>query len=324
MDGMNSKTGLLKSLWTLFGVAWRFRPLKVAFWVGLLVGGTTLLLPNEYTSEGIILPTDAGAGGFGGLSLAAAAIGINLPGAQNSPDQTLQTILESRWLGDQLLTATYEFKIRPSRFSRPVLQKCTLLEYLNKPNVDLGFRALSKVFNVERNLKTGVLTIETVTRSPELSQQVTALAVRLLESFLTRQKQGMGGEKVRFTSDRIKEAMSDVLQSESRLKAFLESNRNYQQSSDPDVKILGGRLEADLALRRQVFNTLTLNREQSSLDQKDDTPILNVLERGTMPIEKSRPHRALLTGVAMVLAFLWTWGIERRAWLLAFLREEAA
>jgi hypothetical protein len=302
---------------------WGFRWVRAAAYAGLLAAVVSSALPNEYDSTAVVLPSDVNAGGLAGLSLAASALGFNLPGVQTTPDQTFETILESRWLGEGLLTQTYEFKMAPYRFMRPRPYRMTLLEYLGEPNVDKGMKSLPKIFSVDRNIKTSVVTIDTYTRSPELSQQITMRAVALLEEFLTQHNQVNGKEKARFAIERLRDAEQAADDSEARLRVFLMVNRNYQQSDDPEVRLKGARLEADLNLRRQVISTLAMNREQSLVDEKNDTPILYVLERGNLPIEKGRPHRALWTALAAVLAGLWAWGVEHKKKVLAFLQEES-
>jgi hypothetical protein len=90
------------------------------------------------------------------------------------------------------------------------------------------------------------------------------------------------------------------------------------------VRLTGGRLEAELKLRQQLVMTLAMNREQAMLEEKNDIPIVNVLDGGNLPIEKSRPARSTIVLLTLfgVSASAWTW--LKRAWILARLANSGA
>ena len=102
---------------------------------------------------------------------------------------------------------------------------------------------------------------------------------------------------------------------------FLEVNRNYQTSSDPSVRLQGIRLETELRLRQQLITTLAMNREQALLEEKNDIPILNILDPGNLPIHKSRPSRGSTVMSAFLAAFFLVLAWQHRAWIKANLIE---
>jgi uncharacterized protein involved in exopolysaccharide biosynthesis len=105
-----------------------------------------------------------------------------------------------------------------------------------------------------------------------------------------------------------------MVEAEGAWRKFLEVNRNYQSISDPATRLNGARLENELRLRQQLVTTLALNREQALLEEKNDIPILNVMDPADLPTEKSGPARSLIIlGVAALVAgacwtvFNWAW-----------------
>jgi uncharacterized protein involved in exopolysaccharide biosynthesis len=69
------------------------------------------------------------------------------------------------------------------------------------------------------------------------------------------------------------------------------------------VRLKGTRLEAELRLRTQVVTTLAIAREQALMEEKNDMPILNVLDVGNLPLEKSGPARSqTVVFVAIVIS----------------------
>jgi hypothetical protein len=65
-----------------------------------------------------------------------------------------------------------------------------------------------------------------------------------------------------------------------------------------------------------------MNREQALLEEKNDIPILNMLDPGNLPIDKSKPSRLAMVLLAMVLvgAGGWTW--LNREWVWSRLMTE--
>jgi hypothetical protein len=134
-------------------------------------------------------------------------------------------------------------------------------------------------------------------------------ATALLNQFVVNNGRTRGSEKAAFTEARLADMRQEMGQAEVAFRSFLESNRNYQMSADPAVRLRGARLEAELNLRRQLVTTLAINREQALLDAKNDAPIVNVLDAGNLPVEKNRPKRGqiVLAVFFSVFVFMWAW-----------------
>jgi len=298
------------------------KPLQWALAAGLLAAVITLFMPNYYRSEARLLPVESkGLGGnLGGLASAAAAFGVSVPGGEGN-DANFVDILNSRWLREQLLQTEFQYRARFWRFGTEHSQTATLMEHLESKNLDRGLQELGKVLSVSRDLKTKVIFIGAETTSPELSQLIVRRAGKLLEVFLQEKGRTRGGAKAAFAVARLAEARREMDEAEEAFRRFLEGNRNYQVSADPAVRLKGTRLEGELRLRQQLVTTLALNREQALLEEKNDIPILNVLDSGNLPIEKNRPSRSQLVLALAFLAGLAGWGIENRRWIKDRLSE---
>ena len=294
------------------------KPLQWAVAAGLLTALVTLFLPNYYRSEARLLPVETkGLGGnLGGLASAAAAFGVSVPGGDSS-DANFVDVLNSRWLKEQLLQTEFHYPARSWRFGAEHVQKGTLYEYVDEKNVDRALKELGKILSASRDLKSKVIAISAETKSPELSQLIVQRAGKLLEVFLQDKGRTRGGAKATFAEARLAEARREMDEAEDVLRHFLEGNRNYLTSGDPAVRLKGSRLETELRLRQQLVTTLAMNREQSLLEEKNDIPILNVLDPGNLPIEKSRPARSMVVLLTMMLAGGGGWLWLNRDWVRA-------
>ena len=301
------------------------RPLAWGLAAALLTALVSLFLPNQYRSEARILPADPRSGGsLAQMAAAAAAVGVAVPG-QESADAAYVDILTSRWMAEQLLQSPFRFHLRrvhlgPLAFSFWRLgseegREQTLYAYLDKPNLDRAVSALKRLTTVSRDLKTKLLTVQVETPSPELSQQVVRRMVSLLEEFVVTKSQTKCSAKAAFSAKRLVEARVEMAQAEEDLRRFLDTNRNYLQSADPAIRLRGLRLENELKLRTQLLTTLAISREQALMEEKNDMPILNVLDPGNIPIDKSWPARRTMVLLAGLLATLASLAYQNRRWI---------
>lgn len=299
------------------------RALKWGLVSGLLMAAYSLRMPNFYKSEARILPVESKApgGGMGNLAAAAAAFGVGLPG-QEGADANFVDVLNSRWLKENLLQTPFHFHIRTWRFGKDAYREATLYQYLDQRNMDQAVARVSKVLSASRDPKSKILLITAETESPELSQQIVRRACELLEQFVQQRNRTKGGDKAAFVVARLEEARKDLDQMEGAFRRFLDANRNYQVSGDPGVRLQGARLEMELKLRQQLVSTLSMNREQALLEEKNDMPILNVLDQGNLPIDKSRPARASLVLMAMIAVGVVVLAFEHRGWIRSVLFDD--
>jgi uncharacterized protein involved in exopolysaccharide biosynthesis len=299
------------------------KPLQWALAAGLLTAVVTLFMPNYYRSEARLLPVESkGLGGnLGGLASAAAAFGVSVPGGDNS-DANFVDVLNSRWLKEQLIKTEFQYRMKSWRFGAERVEKGTLYDYLDVKNMDRAVKEFSSVLSASRDLKSKVITLSVETKSPDLSQQVVQRAGKLLETFFQEKGRTRGGAKAVFAESRLAEARREMDEAEDNLRRFLDGNRNYLGSADPAVRLKGTRLEAELRLRQQLVTSIAMNREQALLEEKNDIPILNVLDAGNLPIEKSKPTRSVFVLGVMFLVAVTLSGWHHRELLKSLLRVE--
>jgi len=285
---------------------------------GVLVAAFSLFMPNYYRSEAKLLPVDTKSmgGNLGGLASAAAAIGVSVPGGEGS-DANFVDVLNSRWLRERLLATEFTYHLRRGYFGNPKEIKGTLYDYLGQKNMDRAIKAMGETLVASRDLKAKVISLSADTKSPELSQQTVKRAIELLEQFNQGKGRTRGGAKAAFADARLRESRQELEEVEETFRRFLGGNRNYISSADPEVRLKGARIENELKLRQQLVTTLALNREQALLEEKNDIPILNVMDPANLPIDKSRPARSLIAFAVTILTAAAIWGWEHRNWIQA-------
>lgn len=287
-------------------------PMAVAVPVALVVAALSLGMPDQYTSDVRLLSKDPrNASNPLGVAAAASILGIG----ESDSGEAYVDILESWRVAEGIVTTPFHFTDRAWRFGPQRFHQETLVSYLGQPRLDRAIKALPSLLDVSRDAKSGLITLTATTPSPQLSQQIVQTATRLLQDFILHNSQTQAEAKAEFAGSRLVEAQGEALQAEAHMKAFLMQNRDYLSSSDPGVRLQGSRLDAELQLRRQMVANLANAREQALLDAKDSTPILNVLDPGQLPQDKSKPGRGRIVLAAFALAMVGTLAWQHRTWL---------
>ena len=298
------------------------RSIQVSIAAGLVAVVATLFMSNYYRSEARLLPVDSKGSGsaLGGLASAAAAFGVSVPGG-DSNDANYVDVLNSRWLKEKILQSEFQFHVRSWRFGAETAEKKKLYDYLEARNMDQAVRVMGSVLRSSRDIRSKVISISAETTSPELSQQIAQEAIKQLESFSREKGRTRGSAKVAFAEARLVEAREEMNEAESAFRRYLEANKNYQMSGDPNVRLTGARFESELRLRQQLVTSIAMNREQALLEEKNDIPILNILDQGHLPFDKIKPNRISIVALTMLLAGISTFLWSNRKWVHSLLNE---
>jgi len=282
----------------------------------------TILASNYYRSEARVVPLDSkAAGGIGQLAAAAAAVGISVPG-QDGGEGNYLDILQSRWIQERLLQTRFQFWEPAGVVGHNRWHDETLITHLQRKDLDAGVRKLREHLGVSRDPKSNLILIYAETQSPELSQQIVRTAMALLQERAMEAGKTRGGEKAHFASSRLEEARRALNKAEEVFRDFLEKNRNYLTSSDPYVRLQGTRFETEIKLRQQLLMTIALNHEQALLEEKNDLPLLNVIDPPNLPVEKSRPARSIIVLATFAVTFFALFLYKKREWIIARIAVE--
>lgn len=295
---------------------------------GGIAAGITLFMPNYYKSEVRIL---SDAGNSGGVNQRA---GVWAPSAtpdtvgsrEDGPTIIYADILKSRRMAEFLLQSEYDYALRSGKAGAPRQIRGTLLAYLGVTTLDKGISPLKSILVVQRDMKSGLLTLSVETRSPELSLEIGQRATKALKDFLVELSQSTGKNKAEFTLGRL-EAVKERFDAVGReVLRFEEANRNWEESPSPSVRFRGTRLKEELELWKQVTTNLTLNHEQALLEARNDTQSLLILDPGNLPETKSKPARAFIVFLTMFGVGLLSWVFLNRTLVYHhfFAKEPAA
>lgn len=276
--------------------------LPLLFFAAAVVPG--LLAPRVYESSATFAP-QASSQRNSALSGLAAQFGIAVGGGEAATSPAFYSdLLLSRELLGRVVDTRFEY---PSDTGRVRGDLVTILA--GEPGADralqreLTIDALEERTAVVPALKTGVVRVSVTTEAPQLSQQIVARMLALLNEFNLQRRQSQAAAERQFVEQRFSEVRAQLRVAEERLEEFQRGNRRVTGSAS--LQLTEERLQREVGMRSQLYTTLAQAYEQARVDEVRDTPVITVVEQPTIPV---RPKRrglvmrgllALFTGLAI-------------------------
>lgn len=278
--------------------------------LGLALGLYAYTRPRTYTATMSFAPQASG-GGASRLAGLASQFGLGMIGEGSGQSPAFYAgLLRSRGLLRSAASARYTVH------DDGVERQATLVDVFGVEAADSALAVEQAVDRLERQVdvqvgrETGLVTVRVRSGEPELSQQLAAALLTLVEQFQQRLQQGRAEAERAFTEERLEESRAALRVSEDRLRQFLRANREFRFS--PDLSAEHDQLQREVDLQRQLFTSLAQALAQARVDAARDTPTISVVEPPALP---ARPDargtvvHALTGGIAGVaiaaLLVLW-------------------
>ena len=281
----------------LEGVLWLHRRR-----IGLAVLGATvvfagilLLLPNTYTSRASILPTTQQSQ----LSEIKSLMGIpSIEAGIEATSELYPEILRSRRVKDAVLHTVYTFDHDEE------VRQMSLQEYVGESDPELLYRALDQALTIDVDNKTGLIRLALETKYADLSRNVLSQYLTELENITRLKRNSKAADNARYLSEQLMLQTKELEMAEDSLEAFRMANRNWNQTSSPEIVKNDQRLRRQVELKGTTVLYLSQEYEAAKFEAQKNTPILRVLDEPSLPSRKSGPFRTLILASIVCLTFL--------------------
>lgn len=263
-----------------------------------LVVTRLLVAPRVYTTESsFVSQSDNAMSSFSGL---AAEFGVALPiGEPGRSPEFYASLITSR----QILGAVVD-----TPFVLPDIGSVMLVDFYESSGETPALRRDEAILELEGDLETAVdATSGTVGVKVTVADAVLALKINerlldLVNQFNLHTRQSQAAMERRFTEGRLEEVQRELRAAEDRQEAFLQRNRDYQNS--PQLLFQFERLEREVSLRQQLYTVLAESFERAKIDEVRDTPVITVVERPELPARPDRRGLIKWGLVALILGFI--------------------
>jgi len=283
------------SVWTYANVLlkrWRL-VLGLPLAAGAIATTVLLLSPREYTAYASFVPQDPIPVQVG-LSQLASQLGLASPRVSTGSPQFYADLLHSREVLRDVVTTPYAaldgrtlvdyFGLRQDGTSRPILR---------------AIRRVDGIYAVRTDRVTGVIHLEVYTKSEALSAAVANRFIELVNDYNLKRRQSQGRQEREFVEERLTQSQMLLAAAEDSLSSFYRHNRRLQDS--PELQAREARLQRQVALRQQLYITLSQNYEAARIEEVRNTPVITVIES---PVGLVAPRPRGTAAKVFVVVFL--------------------
>lgn len=281
-----------------------FRQKKIwilgAVLAAMIVMATLMLFTsNRYTSHASILPS-GGSNNITGLMGLASNFGFG--GGSSMTDENSSalypSILGSDLVRDGVLGKEYTTSQGNSS------SKIRLNEYFDLDDPNELRVALARQTLVSTDKKLGIVRIRVETTDKNLSRGILQAYLDQLEDYLNNKRRSRANENQTYLSNQLAIRAKELRENENELQAFMEANRNWATSTDPELNLTLGRLKRAVTLSSETNLLLLQQSELARLEAQKDIPIVRLLDTPSLPTTKSGPARTVNTIFAGLTALL--------------------
>lgn len=284
------------SLFAFASVMFRWRRAIIALGllgaaVGLAKGLTST---RVYTSVATFIPQGS-EGGVSGLALAASQFGIRVPsgGSGWGPTVYVELLRSAAVLGPIALDTLVVAEESGRRVA------VTDLLEIEGPTIarrtELAVKSLAGMVAASEDMKLGAVRLSVTSRWPSVSLALAERLVRGVNQFNLQTRKSQAAAERQFVEVQAAEAERALRGAEDRLQSFLQRNRSGITGS-PILSFEHDRLQRDVGLRQQMYNSLLQSREEARIREVRDTPVITVFEEPALPVV-GEPRRTLQKGI---------------------------
>lgn len=152
-------------------------------------------------------------------------------------------------------------------------------------------KLLSECISLTLDDKNGYLTLTVTMPEAIVAAEMAEAAVTLLQKYITEFKIEKVQSNLDFVQERYNEAKAEFEDIQDRRARFRDANLNTTKYS---ARTQLEKLDAEYTLALNLYSELASKLEQAKINVKETTPILTVINPVTVPLQKSKPRRAMI------------------------------
>lgn len=152
-------------------------------------------------------------------------------------------------------------------------------------------KMLSQCISMTLDDKNGYLSISVTMPEAVVAAEMAQATVTLLQKYITEFKIEKVQSNLDFVQERYNEAKANFEDIQDRRARFRDANQNTTRYS---ARTQLEKLDAEYTLAMNLYSELATQLEQAKINVKETTPILTVINPVTIPLQKSKPRRALI------------------------------
>jgi len=209
-------------------------------------------------------------------------------------------LLETESVRKQVALATYQLPacVHPKSAQGTLIDAYDLTDEARPKALDAVIRKLKSATKVDFDALSQLVTLQTVSCSPELAAAILQQYLDIVQRFSVQTLKSQASAAREFAEKRSQELNSELSGAEDALTRFYKQNRTYTQS--PVLLQEEARLKRQVNMLESTYLTVRTDYERARLDEARDLPAITVIEPPAPPGRKSWPVRWLVGMIAAV------------------------
>ena len=325
----------------VFKTLWHKKKLFIKVWIVTFVLACAYILPipRTYTSQLSLAPELGGQTTAGGLASLAGSFGIDLSSMQAEdafypllyPDVVASNEFVVRLFDVHVKSLdgeidtdyfTYLTQYQQETFykipvnwvkrqiknllekkeERPTAGDGKINPFMMTENKDKVAKAVCANISCDVDIKTNVITISVVDQDPLICATMCDSVRVLLQDFITKYRTNKASIDVDHYQALLDEAEQNYNESVDAYSAYCDAHTNSILQSYLSER---DKLENDMAVKLNVYNTMSSQLQAVKANLQERTPSFTVLRGASVPIKATSPKRMIFVAAMLFLAF---WG----------------
>lgn len=157
---------------------------------------------------------------------------------------------------------------------------------------------IQEQISLDVNEQEGYITLSMSSNQAYLSAQVVQKCQELLQKYVTQFKVEKAVAQLEFIKERYEENKEEFEIAQARLAAFRDANKNI---SSEIMRTREEKLQNEFQLAFDVYSELAKQLEEARIKVEEHTPVFSVIKEVVIPLEKSKPRRALILFISIII-----------------------
>jgi len=158
----------------------------------------------------------------------------------------------------------------------------------------------SRVF-VEMDWDLSIVTIKVEMQDPIVAAQMTQFTQNYITQYVTDYSISKSMQQLQTTREIYVQRKKDFERAQIELASFRDKNRNVTTAR---TRAEEERLQSEYNLAFNVYNQLAQKLEALKLQVEENKPVFTVLEPVKVPVDKSKPKRAIIVIMSMMIGLI--------------------
>ena len=331
----------------------------VAAAIGLVIGFS---IPNEYTATAKMAPESVARSSGGGLGSLANLAGINL-GSMSTADAVYPDLYPEIVASTPFVVELFPVQVELSRKHRgekldyySYLKNYTRVPWwktvLALPKRAVGWftglfrekveepkgsasldperltREQTAVANAVRNSislamdkKNPILVLNVTSQDPLVAATISREVINRLQTYVTDYRTEKSRKDLEYFQKLYEESRQAYFASQQRYASYVDRNQNVVHQR---VKTEQERLQNEMNLNFQLYNTCAQQLQAAKAKVQQETPVFTIINPPQVPLKRSKPSRAtiLIACIFFGAAFSSVWVLWGRDCIAAFKKKE--